>query len=280
MAYKIKTDIFEGPLDLLLHLIRKNEVDIYDIPISSITEEYMQYLEMLKALDLNVAGEFILMASTLVHIKSKMLLPIEEEEEEADDYDPRDELVERLLEYQRFKEAAGELDSRNLLGRDVFTRGQPYTLDVQEEDVSTALVNISVFDLMEAFQEVLNNIPKDYTVDISIEQFKIVDKINLIMETLEEKGSVTFASLFPTGGSKGELIVTFLAILELCRLLLIRINQPEEGAIRLYLPPAQQHRRNRQPGLERPIALRILRAIERCIEPLRSRRVDVGHGHP
>lgn len=240
MAYKIKTEIFEGPLDLLLHLIRKNEVDIYDIPISSITEEYMEYLEVLKALDLNVAGEFILMASTLVHIKSKMLLPIEEEEDEADDYDPRDELVERLLEYQRFKEAAGELDSRNVLGRDVFTRGQPYIPEFQEEDVSTALVDISVFDLMEAFREVLANIPKDYTVNFSTEQFRIVDKINLIMETLEEKNSVTFVSLFPAGGSKGELIVTFLAILELCRLLLIRINQTDEGAIRLYLSPDVQ----------------------------------------
>ncbi len=240
MAYKIKTDIFEGPLDLLLHLIRKNEVDIYDIPISSITEQYMEYLELLKALDLNVAGEFILMASTLVHIKSKMLLPIEETEEEADDYDPRDELVERLLEYQRFKEAAGELDSRNVLGRDVFTRGQPYIMEAQAEDVNAALVDLSVFDLMEAFQKVLDSIPKDYTVDISIEQFKIVDKINFIMETLEESGSVTFASLFSTGAAKGELIVTFLAVLELCKLLLIRINQTDKEAIRIYLPPDAQ----------------------------------------
>jgi segregation and condensation protein A len=237
MAYKIKTDIFEGPLDLLLHLIRKNEVDIYDIPISIITAQYMEYLEVLKALDLNVAGEFILMASTLTHIKSKMLLPIDEEEEEADDYDPRDELVERLLEYQRFKEAAGELDSRNVLGRDVFTRGQPYVPDFTPEDANAALVDLSIFDLMEAFQEVLDSIPKNYTVDFSTEQFKIVDKINLIMETLEAKGSVLFVSLFPTGGSKGELIVTFLAILELCKMLLIRVNQAEDGAIRIYLPP-------------------------------------------
>jgi segregation and condensation protein A len=237
MAYKIKTDIFEGPLDLLLHLIRKNEVDIYDIPISKITEQYMEYLDILKALDLNVAGEFILMASTLTHIKSKMLLPVEEEEEEADDYDPRDELVERLLEYQRFKEAAGELDSRNVLGRDVFTRGQPYTIDFTPEDANAALVDLSIFDLMEAFQQVLDSIPKDYTVDFSTEQFKIVDKINLIMETLEAKGSVVFASLFPAGANKGELIATFLAILELCKMLLIRVNQADDGIIRLYMPP-------------------------------------------
>ena len=237
MAYKIKTEIFEGPLDLLLHLIRKNEVDIYDIPIAEITKQYMEYLEILKALDLNVAGEFILMASTLVHIKSKMLLPIEEETEEEDDYDPRDELVERLLEYQKFKEAAGELDARNILGRDVFTRGQPYVLEGDEEDANAALVNITVFDLMEALQEVIDRIPKDYTIDLTTEQFNIVDKINLIMETLEEKKSATFASLFPIGGSKGEIIATFLAILELCKMLLIRANQSEDGVIRVYLPP-------------------------------------------
>ncbi len=251
MAYKIKTAIFEGPLDLLIHLIRKNEVDIYDIPIASITEEYMEYLEILKALDLNVAGEFILMASTLVHIKSKMLLPIDEEEDEGDDYDPRDELVERLLEYQRFKEAAGELDSRNVLGRDVFTRGQPYVMEARDEDANAALVNLSVFDLIEAFQEVLDNIPKDYTIDFSTEQFKIVDKINLVMETLEEKGSIIFASLFPTGGSKGELIVTFLAILELCKMLLIRVNQTDDGIIRLYMPPDAKEREHIDLSIER-----------------------------
>jgi segregation and condensation protein A len=247
MAYKIKTAIFEGPLDLLLHLIRKNEVDIYDIPIAEITKQYMEYLELLKALDLNVAGEFILMASTLVHIKSKMLLPIEEEAQEEDDYDPRDELVERLLEYQRFKEAAGELDSRNILGRDVFTRGQPYTLEGDEEDANAALVNITVFDLMEALQEVIDRIPKDYTVDLTTEQFNIIDKINLIMETLEEKQSATFISLFPAGGSKGEVIATFLAILELCKMLLIRANQSEDGVIRVYLPP-EGERKELVPG--------------------------------
>jgi segregation and condensation protein A len=237
MAYKIKTEIFEGPLDLLLHLIRKNEVDIYDIPISDITAQYMEYLDILKALDLNLAGEFILMASTLTHIKSKMLLPVEEETEEEDDYDPRDELVERLLEYQRFKEAAGELNSRNVLGRDVFTRGQPFVIENDEEETLEALVNLTVFDLMEALQEVLDRIPKDYTVDLTTEQFNIVDKINFIMETLEENQSATFVSLFPIGGSKGEIIATFLAILELCKMLLIRVNQSEEGIIRVYMPP-------------------------------------------
>ncbi|MBE9532438.1 MAG: segregation/condensation protein A [Proteobacteria bacterium] len=240
MAYNIKTAIFEGPLDLLLHLIRKNEVDIYDIPISEITEQYMEYLDILKALDLNVAGEFILMASTLVLIKSKMLLPIDEEAQEEDDYDPRDELVERLLEYQKFKEAAGELDARNILGRDVFTRGQPYVLEGDDEDANAALVNITVFDLMEALQEVIERIPKDYTVDLTTEQFNIVDKINLIMETLEEKQSATFISLFPTGGTKGEVIATFLAILELCKMLLIRVNQSEDKVIRVYLPPESE----------------------------------------
>lgn len=241
MTYKIKLDIFEGPLDLLLHLIKKNEVDVYDIPISIITEQYLEYLDILKTLNLDVAGEFILMASTLVHIKSKTLLPPPPEgEEEGEEHDPRAELVKKLLEYQRFKEAAAELAQRPLLGRDVFTGGGASAIDESElTETDGALVNVSIFDLMEALKEVLKNIPKDYTITMDTEKFRVVDKINMVLETLEEKKSVTFASFFQTGGSRGEIIVTFLAMLELCKLIMIRIHQTEDGIIRLYLPEAQ-----------------------------------------
>jgi segregation and condensation protein A len=236
MAYQIKLDIFEGPLDLLLHLIRKNEVDVYDIPIAVITEQYLEYIEMLRTLNLDVAGEFLLMASTLVHIKSKMLLPPDEEATtEEEGRDPRAELVQKLLEYQRYKDAAERLDERNMLGRDVFSRSAPPTFEDAPGDDS-ALVNVTVFDLMEALQEVLKKIPKDYTVDFSTEKFRIVDKINQILETLEEKKSITFVSLFMTGATRGEVIVTFLATLELCKLLMIRVHQTDDGVIRLYLP--------------------------------------------
>ncbi|MEE8574580.1 MAG: segregation/condensation protein A, partial [Thermodesulfobacteriota bacterium] len=166
----------------------------------------------------------------------KMLLPPEETEgEEEEGIDPRDELIQKLLEYQKFKEAAERLDSRNVLGRDIFVRGQSITLDAADE-AEGGLVNVSVFDLMEALQEVLKNIPKDYTVDFTTEKFKIVDKINQIMETLEAKRSVTFISLFPMGTTKGEVIVTFLATLELCKLLMVRVHQTDDGIIRIYIP--------------------------------------------
>ncbi len=242
MGYNVSLEIFEGPLDLLLHLIRKNELDIYDIPVSVITEEYLEYLDVIRTLNLNVAGEFLLMASTLVHIKSKTLLPVHEGEEEEDEgEDPRDELVRRLLEYQRFKEAAEELGERRLLGRDVFTRGDDFTFDDPAAGAGEdALVNLSIFDLMDALGDVIKNIPKDYTIDIDSEKFRVVDKINQILETLDEKKSTTLTGLFPLGGSKAEVIVTFLAVLELCKLVMIRIHQTDDGIIRVYLPPERQ----------------------------------------
>jgi len=151
MSYKVKLEIFEGPMDLLLHLIKKNEVDIYDIPIATITAQYMEYVEMMKTLNLEIAGEFLLMAATLIYIKSKMLLPFSEDEGSSEDEelgDPRQELVRRLLEYQRYKDAAAQLEQTRILQRDVFTKGQ-MPMDGLEEG---GLVNLSLFDLMEALQ--------------------------------------------------------------------------------------------------------------------------------
>jgi len=125
MGYEIKLDIFEGPLDLLLYLIKKNEIDIYNIPIALITEQYLEYLDIMKSLNLDLAGEYLLLASTLIHIKSKMLLPAQDDDQEEDEPDPRAELVQQLLEYQQFKEAASQLESRPLLNRDVFQKGPP-----------------------------------------------------------------------------------------------------------------------------------------------------------
>lgn len=237
--YNVKLDIFEGPLDLLLHLIRKNEVDIYDIPMQVIVEQYLEYIELLNTLNLNVAGEFLLMASTLVHIKSKMLLPTPDDgtEDEEEIEDPREELIRKLLEYQRYKAAAEELSERLMLGRDVFSRGG--RVDVEPEpDETGGFVDLTIFDLMEALQEVLKNVPTDYSIDFSTEKFTVVDRINMVMETLEEKKSILFAELFPAGASKGEIIVTFLAILELGKLLMIKVHQTDDGIIRVYLPPA------------------------------------------
>lgn len=236
MAYNIKLDIFEGPLDLLLHLIKKNEVDIYDIPIAVITEQYLEYIDIMKEMNLDFAGEFLVMAATLVHIKSKMLLPVDTAapEEEEEGFDPREELVRRLLEYQRYKEAAKDLGSRNLLGRDVFARGAGVDFDELEE--GAGLMSVSVFDLMEALKGVLARAPKGRTIELTVERFKIADKINFIMERLNVEKSATFTSLFDNDATRGEIVVTFLAILELCKLVLIKVHQTEDGVIRVFVP--------------------------------------------
>lgn len=236
MAYNVKLDIFEGPLDLLLHLIKKNEVDIYDIPISMITEQYLGYLDIIKEMNLDIAGEFLIVAATLIHIKSKMLLPIDEEaaEEEDDGFDPRADLVRQLLEYQRYKEAAKDLGGRLILQRDVFTRGAAIDIDGLKDD--TALMNVSVFELMEALKDILKRAPKREIMELTAERFKIADKINDIMEMLGSVENAEFTSLFPVDASRGEIVVTFLAILELAKLLMIRIHQTSDGTIRVYTP--------------------------------------------
>jgi segregation and condensation protein A len=236
MAYKIKLDIFEGPLDLLLHLIKRNEVDIYDIPMATVTEQYLEYIELMKDMNLDFAGEFLVMAATLVHIKSRMLLPVDTEagEEEEEGVDPREELVRRLLEYQRYKDAAEELSDRSMLGRDVFARGCDIPTDGREEGVG--FVNVSVFDLMEAFRDILRRAPKETSIELTVERFKIADKINHILDVLGRDHSAPFVSLFPEGATRGEIIVTFLAVLELAKLLLIKIHQTEDHVIRVYVP--------------------------------------------
>ena len=234
--YNIKLDIFEGPLDLLLHLIKRNEVDIYDIPVAVITEQYLEYIDIMKEMNLEFAGEFLVMAATLVHIKSKMLLPVDEEAvpEEDEGIDPREELIKRLLEYQRYREAAKELSDRTMLGRDVFARGGDIPLEELEEGIG--FVNVSVFDLMEAIKGIIARTPKERTIELTSERFKIADKINFIMELLTSDKSTTFTGLFANDATRGEIVVTFLAILELAKLLMIRLHQTDDGVIRAYIP--------------------------------------------
>ena len=237
LPLKVRLETFEGPLDLLLYLIKKNEIDIYDIPISVITQQYLEYLEMMKNLNLDVAGEFLLMAATLLHIKSKMLLPATEEEEgEKEEEDPRAELVRRLLEYQRFKEAAQQLVKGPLLDREVFVRsffGESLA-GKEEEEVSG---EVTLFDLLEVMKKVLEGLPAEDFQEISVEQLNIKDKILQIMERLWESESLAFTELYTASTSRREIIVTFLALLELLRLRMIRVYQGETfGAIRVFSP--------------------------------------------
>ena len=226
MAYKVMLDIFEGPLDLLLYLIKKNEVDIYDIPIAVITDQYLEYLDLMKALNLDVVGEFLVMASTLTAIKSRMLLPPSEDEEESgEEIDPRAELMEHLLEYQRYKEAAHQLKDRDLLEKDIFTRIQSEEQSLQV-DKDTAVIEVNLFDLVDALRKVIER--KDLAGDfmeVTVEKISVKDKMVEILEKLKENQQITFQSLFDEITTRYEIIVAFLSILELMRLRAVKVFQ-------------------------------------------------------
>jgi len=219
--YTVKLEIFEGPLDLLLHLIRRNQVDIYDIPIATITDQYLDYLKMMRSLNLDVAGEFLLMAATLLHIKSKTLLPLPPEEEEEEGEDPRAELVNRLLEYQQYKEAAARLHERDMLDRDIFVQENQ-----AEESEDRGLVEVGVFELIEALKDVLNRAAIEAVYDITLDRITIEERIAQILEAVKLEGSgLLFSSLFHGASSKEDIIVTFLALLELIKMRLIKVYQ-------------------------------------------------------
>ncbi|MBN2398133.1 MAG: segregation/condensation protein A, partial [Deltaproteobacteria bacterium] len=225
---------FEGPLDLLLYLIRKNEVDIYDIPIALITRQYMEYIDMMKSLNLDLAGEYLVLAATLTHIKSRMLLPPSEEEDEEEAADPREELVRQLLEYERFKEAALGLDRMSILGRDVFTRDR--TVEELEEE-GEPLREIGIFELVEAFRRVSLAAGPHDTMEIDAEKISLSERINDIVDELEQRGGeLTFTDLLGEADSRRRLIYTFLAILELMKLRVIKAYQAVPyGTIRIRL---------------------------------------------
>lgn len=223
-SYAIHLENFEGPLDLLLHLIRKNEMDINDIPMAAITEQYLTILDAMKTLNLDVAGEFLLMAATLLYIKSKLLLPrIVEEEIEEEEEDPRAELVRRLLEYQKYKEVSQTLDNRPLLGRDLFARAAPAPEVLEEAEAG--FVSVGLFDLLAALQELLRESPAQLVHEVNLDQLSITDRINAILTRLQGQDSLAFADLFTGTLKRGEVIVTFLALLELVKMRMVRFMQ-------------------------------------------------------
>ncbi len=221
--YNIKLEIFEGPLDLLLHLIRKNEVDIFDIPIALITDQYLEYIDIMKALNINVAGDFLVMAATLIHIKSRMLLP--EKNEGGEEEDPRDEITRPLMEYLQFKELAGELSEREVLERDVFQRrpDKDFSSDFEPGD---AQIEVNLFQLMDAFKRILENVIPDAELTFRTENYTISDKITFILDELKLKQTIYFKMLFKDDRTLAEFVITFLAVLELVHMGLIRIYQP------------------------------------------------------
>ncbi|HTY21370.1 MAG TPA: segregation/condensation protein A [Geobacteraceae bacterium] len=236
-VYTIKTESFEGPFDLLLHLIKKNEVDIYNIPIAAITRQYLEYLDVMKELNLDIAGDFLVMASTLIQIKSRMLLPlpVDDESPDEDGEDPRAELVRRLLEYSKYKEAAVSLGQREILERDVFIR-KSAGLELEEFKQEGETIEVELFEMIEAFHRILATVPAESFHDVGAEGLSIADRINELLLLLQGLDSANFEELFIGSASREQVIVTFLAILELCRLKMVRLTQARSFGTILVVP--------------------------------------------
>jgi len=218
MSYKVKLELFEGPLDLLLYLVKKDHLNIYDIPIAQVTEQYLQYLNLMQLLDLNIAGEFLVMAATLLQIKSRMLLPAQEtpEAEEVQE-DPRAELVKRLLEYEKFKEIAESLRQKEADQREVFKRPRS-EIDKELSPGTEVYFEASIFDLITAFSKALEDVPKEIFYEVIKDEFTIEGKIHELLHLLLVVSSIRISELFGKAKNKIEIIVVFLAILELIRL--------------------------------------------------------------
>lgn len=226
MGYKLKLDVFEGPLDLLLYLIKKDDIDITDIPISQVTDQYMQYIEMMQMLDLDIVGDFLVMAATLMQIKSRMLLPPDPSEVEEEEVDPRDELARRLLEYKKFKEIAEALKEKEELRRDLFAR----VVDAQavqnlRDEAKEVYFEASLFDLISALSEALRKTPEEVIHEIITEEHTVEQKIHDVLHLLLDTPAVRLNDLFAKSKNKIEVIVTFLAVLELIRLKEVRAVQ-------------------------------------------------------
>ena len=236
MTYKCKLKIFEGPLDLLLHLLKEQKMDICDIPIAEITKQYMQYLEMMQEMNLELVGEYLVMAAELTRIKSKTLLPSPEMGEEGDfggGEDPRSELMRRLREYQRYRDAAFELRIKEHDRQQIFSRGGE--IEIEENSETPELMDATVFDLFTAYQKILDakSFEKDYEIEIT--EMSVTDRMQYILDILNSSDSVTFESFFTVLNNKQEIIVTFLGILELMRLKLMRVQQSQHfETIRIY----------------------------------------------
>jgi segregation and condensation protein A len=244
-GYQVALDVFEGPLDLLLHLVKKHELSILDIPIAFVTEKYLEYLDAMAALDIDVAGEYLLMAATLCHIKSRELLPPspeppDDEEHEGEDVeiDPRADLIRRLLEYQKYKEAAQQLGQRPVVGRNVWGRGTPSEDAVSEDvdpDAVAPLAPFPVHKLIEAFDRVMRQAKVKVSHDVMIDRLSVGQKIAELTDRLEAEGRFTFTSMFSflredaaprsMPEIRHEAVVTFLALLEMAKLRLIALSQ-------------------------------------------------------
>ncbi len=235
--YPVKLDNFEGPLDLLIHLIKKNEVNIYDIPVALIAKQYLEYIELMREMDLDLAGEFLVMAATLIHIKSRMLLPRPDPLQEDPEEDPREVLVKRLIEHQKYKAAAELLHERETLREAQWIRPDERVAAIAGDEYEPEL-EVDLFSLLSAFRDVLERAKQRPRLALPPEQISIEDRIAQLLARLSETEACGFEDLFTDLNTKGGMIVTFLAILEMIRLKLIRVFQAGPvGAIRVYKRP-------------------------------------------
>jgi segregation and condensation protein A len=224
--FRIELPTFAGPLDLLLHLIKKHELEILDLPIAFITERYLEYLRVMQELDLELAGEYLLMAATLAHIKSKLLLPAapgDQRDDEEEEQDPRLELIRRLLEYQKYKEAGEHLGDRSVAGRDVFGRG----MSMADLQGPAPLAEVGLFKLLDAFQSILARAKDRQALEVTPERITIQERMAQITDLLRERRSCRFEDLFATDITRYEIVVTFLALLEMTKLRVTRLYQPD-----------------------------------------------------
>lgn len=219
-AYSVKIDVFEGPMDLLVYLVRKNDVDITNIPIALITEQFLGYLDLLELMNIDYASEFLYMAATLAHIKSRMLLPAQEGDDEEDD--PRLEIARPLMEYLKLKAASDILEQRDMLGRDTF-KGNPFQND--DEPTEEQLISIGLFELVEAFRQLSENEYKNHVVDFSTNRMSVKERIIGILALLEKNDTLSFNELLEDHLGKFMRVLTFLAILEMAKMNLIEIRQ-------------------------------------------------------
>lgn len=228
-SYKVKLDIFEGPLDLLLYLIKRDEVDIYDISIEHITRQYLDYMQAFKMLNIDLASEFMVMAANLMYIKSRTLLPkaVQPPEEEGEEEDPRWELIRQLIEYKKFKDAAGFLSLKELEQSQYFAAYPEPAPRPKKAEPTAQEIDVNIFDLIRAFKKVLRRFEDENTLgEIHDERFTVGDKIDYLLDIIPEGGSSPFVELFAEAASRGEVIVTFLAVLELMKMNQFRISQP------------------------------------------------------
>jgi len=227
--YKIRLDMFEGPLDLLLYLVKKDHLNIYDIPIAKVTQQYLEYINLMQLLDLNVVGEFLVMAATLMQIKSKMLLPAEELAQQEEE-DPRAELVKRLLEYEKFKQIAENLKQREISQQEVFKRPKTEITVSGEDSVKSSdkYFEASIFDLINAFSQALKDIPREVFYEVIKDQYTVEQKVHDILHLLLVETEIKLSALFAKTKSKLEIIAIFLAILELAKMKEIVARQDAE----------------------------------------------------